>query len=80
MDRFPDYFEVIRRGDDFTELCSRNTGHFWMIVRSTDGARYPIQLYHKYERRLGFHFQRYGRDLPGTLRYIMAHDRYILGK
>ena len=45
------YFEVIRETDNFVEVQSVCTGHYWNVFKNTFEAGNKITLYHKHNRK-----------------------------
>ena len=71
------YFRLIRRTDNFYEIQSKNTGHFWIIQKNRASRRYPVTIYHKHTRYTPY-YHRHGQSYTvlSALQQIESHDIY----
>lgn len=71
------YFRLIRQIDNFYEIQSRNTGHFWIIQKNRASQRYPVTIYHKHTQDTPY-YHRHGQSytVSSALKQIESHDIY----
>lgn len=73
------YFSIIRETEQYVEVCSRNTGHCWNILKNTFEAKQQVILYHKHtEQAKYYHKHRECRTVAEAIDQIKDHDCYIL--
>ena len=71
------YFNVLRIEEEFLEIQSKNTGHYWLIEDKRD----YIELYHRYPGNENYHYQTSFGIIEDALLNIALHDDYkIYGK
>jgi hypothetical protein len=74
------YFSLIRSNDNFIEVRSKNTGHYWIIKKSIYQFKYPISLYHKHRTNdVYYHLHKRFFSVKASLDEIYEHDDYVLG-
>lgn len=72
------YFEVLRITDRYYELKSRNTGHYWIIIKQQAGD-FPVILYHKHTGSIAYYHKQCGvYTVKQALIKIKKHDTYVL--
>ena len=71
------YFRLIRRTDNFYEIQSKNTGHFWIIQKNRISQRYPVTVYHKHTQNTP-DYHRHGQSytVSSALQQIESHYIY----
>ena len=71
------YFRLIRQTDNFYEIQSKNTGHFWIIQKNRISQRYPVAVYHKHTQNTPY-YHRHGQSytVSSALQQIESHDIY----
>lgn len=70
---FMDWFTVIAaRPEDFYELKSSNTGHYWQLIWSKD----TYIMMHKHHEEDEYHYQTCIGTLFDCVLYIVSHDEY----
>ena len=73
------YFNEIRKTENFIEVQSRNTGHCWIIQTVRMTGEMPVRLHHKHQREdRYYHLQQKVQCVRSALRQIKKHDEYVL--
>ncbi len=76
---FDSYFRQCAWESSYLEVESRNTHHFWMIIKNPE-ADVPYTLLHKHQRNHPYHRQCRCANFNSVIRKIKRHDSYILRK
>ena len=70
------YFEVLQTGAFAVTLRSKNTGHYWHLIK----GKYPIfrhfVIYHKHNASDAYHAQGTACDLKAAVSGIKSHDEF----
>ncbi len=74
------YFNIIKDVDEFLEIQSINTGHYWIIKKLPYFSfKLHIQVYHKHSLKNPYyhkHSQHF--NIEQAIHQIKEHDKYIL--
>lgn len=78
--QFEGYFLTIRHTEDFYELQSKNTGHYWVVKKChnpVDGK--SVVLFHRHNTPTNrYHKHHYHGSVKNAVMEIKSHDRYVL--
>ena len=75
---FDPYFRRYAWEQDYLEIQSLNTGHFWLLIKDPT-AEIPYTLLHKHRRKHAYHKQgRRSKSIESAIRKIKRHDKYFM--
>ena len=73
------YFTIIREEENFIEVMSNCTKHYWVILKKISVVTRPIVLYHKHTGDTKYYHKQWESWTVGSLvNCIKAHDDYVL--
>jgi hypothetical protein len=73
------YFNILKTYDDFIEIQSINTKHYWIIKKQITYTRTPLVLYHKHSLLTPYyHKQSRANSINHAIQQIKSHDKYVL--
>lgn len=73
------YFFIVRETEQFVEVRSENTGHYWSVFKNSLEASNRVTLYHKHKAKdKYYHRHRECRTVQEAVEQIKSHDRYVL--
>lgn len=79
-----EYFTVLSANAFQVTLQSKNTLHEWHILAREDRVHGKLirtcMIYHRHNRRDGFHPQGSASTLAGAMNKIKEHDTYFLNR
>ena len=79
-----EYFTVLSANAFQVTLQSKNTLHEWYILSREDRVNGKLirtcMIYHRHNRRDGFHPQGSASTLAGAMNKIKEHDTYFLNR
>ena len=74
-----EYFNIIKEDDLACEVCSKNTKHYWVIVKKYAYEKYPVWLYHKHKKSdLYYHLHWKCYTVEQAVKDIISHDDFVL--
>ncbi len=74
---FDPYFRRYAWEQDYLEIQSLNTGHFWLLIKDP-AAETPVKLLHKYRKNQSYHHQCGAASICSAIKKIKKHDEYVL--
>ena len=73
------YFRIIREEEQFVEIQSINTGHYWNVYKHELERKYKVTLYHKHKATDEYyHEHRKCGNVQKAIEEIKSHDEYVL--
>lgn len=73
------YFTIIREEENFIEVRSENTEHYWVIFKKTYDRDKPVVLYHKHTANDKWYHKHWkGYSVRSAVAGIKSHDKYVL--
>lgn len=77
------YFNQIRKADDFYEIQSISTNHCWVVKKSLLNQSGNILLFHKHSPKDPYYHRQTKRPLSTVkqaVQLIQNHDEYVLSQ
>lgn len=73
------YFRQCAWESNYLELQSKNTGHYWLLIKDPS-ADVPVTLLHKHQLRQPYHKQCVVGcvSIDSAIKKIKKHDAYII--
>lgn len=72
------YFSDFNYKNGVIEIRSRNTGHWWQILRKDMPRATMIMIRHRYPGVKKYHIQCHVHTFTKAIKMIIEHDKYIL--
>lgn len=72
------YFSDFSYKNGIIEVRSRNTGHWWQILRMDMPRATMVIVRHRYPRAKEYHIQFHVHTFNKAIKMIIEHDKYIL--
>lgn len=80
---YDQYFYQRRWEETYFEIESKNTNHYWMIIKESpymqEGAQ-NITVLHKHNYRQKYHVHMHCNNVTSAIKKIKSHDKYVLTK
>jgi hypothetical protein len=74
---FDPYFRRYAWEQNYLEIQSLNSGHFWLLIKDPT-AEIPYTVLHKHRRNHSYHRQCGAKSIHSAVRRIKKHDLYVL--
>ena len=74
---FDPYFRQCAWESQYLEVQSRNTLHYWLIIKDP-AADIPYTLLHKHHKRHPYHKQCRHQYYASIIKTIKKHDAYVM--
>ena len=73
------YFVLLRKTDKFIEVRSVNTGHCWILQRTSYTKDLSVVIHHKHSITDSYyHIHGQAKTVDLSVRVIKKHDNYVL--
>ncbi|BCJ98133.1 hypothetical protein [Anaerocolumna chitinilytica] len=72
------YFSDYSYINGVIEIRSKNTGHWWQIVKKDMPRAKMVIVRHRYPGVKKYHLQCHVHTFEKTIRMIIEHDKYVL--
>lgn len=73
------YFIIVQTNDNYYEIQSVCTGHYWIIRKNSSGSLHLITLYHRNSlKHKYYHKQGLCISVNAAIQMIQHHDSYVL--
>ena len=79
---YDNYFIVSAWERTYFEIISKNTGHYWIIIKPDEqqDREMQIETLHKYQKNGYYHHQCYSKSINSAVKKIKSHDSYYINK